>query len=244
MNLSKSWTIAQKDFSIFRRKRSIVYSLLAFPMGIALGLSAVLWLVVHRGDATYAQLGPLMDAFAFFFTISTTTISTSLAAYSIVGEKAEKSLEPLLATPTTDGEILLGKVIAAFLPTIVSTLMGAVVFMIIVDALSRPDLGYFFYPNWTVAVFLLVAAPLACLFSVELNVLVSSRVTDVRTAQQFGGLIVLPFAGLYVAGELQIIILDSTTLLKISAILLLADAVLFFLSRATFQREAILTQWR
>lgn len=244
MDLSKSWTITTKDFAVFRRKRSVIYGLVAFPLAIALGLPAVLALVVQRGSATYAQLTPLMDAFAFFFVINTVYLSTSLASYSIVGEKVEKSLEPLLATPTTDSEILLGKVLAAFVPTIASTLLGATVFMATVDALSAPDLGYLFFPNWTIAVFLLLAAPLACLFSVEANVIISSRVADIRTAQQFGGLIVLPFAGLYVLAEIQVITLDVLALLVLSAILVPADILLFFVSRATFRREAILTKWR
>ena len=244
MNLAKSWTIAAKDFSVFRQRKSVLYSLLGFPLGIAFGLPTVLWLVVTRADATYGDLIPLMDSFAFFFIVSTVTLATSLASYAIVGEKTEKSLEPLLATPTTDGEILLGKILAAFLPTIASTFLGAAVYMAIVDALSRPQLGYFFYPNGTIAVFLLLAAPLACLFSVEVNVWISERAVDVRAAQQFGGLVVLPFAALYVMGEIQIITLDAPTLLIVSAALVLLDVGLFFFCRATFRREEILTKWK
>jgi ABC-2 type transport system permease protein len=41
-----------------------------------------------------------------------------------------------------------------------------------------------------------------------------------------------------------LIILDTVTLIIISAILLAADSLLFYLSRATFQREEILTKWK
>jgi len=244
MNFDTSWTIASKDFAVFRQKRSIIVSLVAFPLGIALGLPAVIGLVVSRDHASYAALGPLIDSFAFFFVVETVVLSTNLASYSIVGEKVEKSLEPLLATPVTDSEILLGKTLAAFLPTMGATFLGAGVFMGAIDALSRPQLGYFYYPNWSIAVFLLLVAPLACLFSVEVNVLISAQVSDVRAAQQFGGLLVLPFAGLYVLGEIQVITLDAPTLLLLSAILIIIDVVLFFLSRATFRREEILTRWK
>ena len=245
MDLGNSWTIATKDLSIFRKKKSILYSLVAFPLGVALGLPAVIWLVVEKHSAvSYAMLIPLFNAFSFFFMIGTVALATGMASYSIVGEKVEKSLEPLLATPTTDGEVLLGKALAAFLPTIASTYLGATIFMVFIDALSRQQLGYLFYPNWTIAVFLLLATPLACLFSVELNVIFSARVTDVRGAQQFGGLIVLPFMGLYVLGEIGSISLDAPTLLVISAVLFLVDVILFFISKATFRREEILTKWK
>jgi len=94
------------------------------------------------------------------------------------------------------------------------------------------------------AVFLLLATPLACLFSVELNVIFSARVTDVRAAQQLGGLIVLPFMALYVLGEISIIPLDAPAILVISAILFLVDVILFFISTTTFRRKEILTQWK
>jgi hypothetical protein len=95
-----------------------------------------------------------------------------------------------------------------------------------------------------VALILLVLIPLTVVFSVELNVLVSARVNDVRTASQIGGLIVLPFGAVYVLSEIRLISLDITTLAMISAIILFADVVLFYLSRAAFQREEILTKWK
>lgn len=244
MNVSKSWTIARKDFSVFRQKKTVLYTLIAFPLAVSIGLPTVLALVVHRGQATYSQLASLTDAFGFFFMITAVTVSTGLAAYSIVGEKVDRSLEPLLATPTEDSEILLGKILASFLPSIASTALGTSVFMVYVDILSRPQLGYYLYPNWTMGVVLLIAAPLACLFSVEANVLVSTRVSDIRTAQQFGGLLVLPFAALYVMGEIRVLTLDEPTLLLISGALAVVDLVLFPLTRAAFRREDILTRWK
>ena len=244
MNFSKSWTIATKDFAIFRQKKTILYTLLAFPLGASLGLPTVLALVVRRKQATFAELVPLTDAFAFFFMIMAVVLATSLAAYSIVGEKTERSLEPLLATPTEDSEILLGKILASFLPSFAATVLGASIFMVFVDLLSRSDLGYYLYPNWTMGAFLLVAAPLACLFSVEVNVLVSTQVSDLRAAQQFGGLLVLPFAALYVMGEIRVLTLNEPTILQVAAGLAVIDVVLFPLMRAAFRREEILTRWK
>ncbi len=92
---------------------------------------------------------------------------------------------------------------------------------------------------------LLLLIPLALLMSVQVNVIISSRVTDVRAGQQLGALAVIPFAGLYVSGELNLINLgDTSNLLIIVAALLVVDVLLFFVSRATFRREEILTKWR
>jgi hypothetical protein len=81
--------------------------------------------------------------------------------------------------------------------------------------------------------------------SVLMNIIISSRVTDIRAGQQLGALAVLPFAGLYVSGELDLINLGvASNLLIIAAALLVVDVLLFFVSRATFRREEILTKWK
>jgi ABC-2 type transport system permease protein len=238
------WTVATKDFSLLRTKKSIVYTLVAFPLGMALGLPAVVWLVEMRQAISFVTLFPLFNAFNFFFIIVASVLPAGMASYSIVCEKVEKSLEPLLATPATDGEILLGKSLASFLPSIGATYFGAAIFMVLIDVITHQQLGYLFYPNWNAGVFILLATPLACLFSVELNVIISARVSDVRTANQFGALLVIPFGALYVLGEINVVQLTANNLLIISAVLLLVDALLFFASRSTFRREEILTRWK
>lgn len=245
MDVQTVWTIASKDFATLRRKKSILYTIFAFPIAIAIGLPTIIWLVLQRNPTIMvSDLFPLFEAFNFLFIILASSIPVGIASYSLAGEKIEKSLEPLLATPATDDEILLGKSVAAFLPSVGSTYFGATLFMIVIDIITYPQVGYLYYPNWDTIVFILLATPLASLFSIELIVIVSSRVTDVRTANQFGGLLVLPFAALYVLGEINVVVLNANTLLIISAILLLVDALLFFVSRATFRREEILTKWK
>jgi ABC-2 type transport system permease protein len=245
MDLENVWTVTMKDFSVLRNKKSIIYTMVAFPLGMAIGLPAVVWLVEMRNaDLSFVTLFPLFNAFDFFFIIVATMLPVGMASYSIVGEKVEKSLEPLLATPATDGEILLGKSLPSFLPSIAATYFGAAIFMVLIDVITHQQLGYLFYPNWDAGVFLLVATLLACLFSIEINVIVSARVNDVRAANQFGGLLVIPFAALYVLGEINIVSLNANNLLILSAVLLFVDVILFFVSRSTFRREEILTKWK
>lgn len=248
MELSKSWIIAAKDFKEFRKKKNIIYALVAVPLIIAVLIPAVVTYSGHRNGGTGippAELTVLLPAFLFFYVIIAAYIPTPIASYTIVGEKMEKSLEPLLATPTTDSEILLGKGIAAFLPPLGAVWGGSVVFMILMDLATDSKLGYYYFPNADTAVTLFLLAPFAILLSVEMNVIISSRVTDVRAGQQMGVLTILPFAGLYLAGELDLINLGTTSnLLIIAGVILVADVLLFFLSRVTFRREEILTRWK
>ena len=150
----------------------------------------------------------------------------------------------LLATPTSDGEILLGKSIAAFLPAIIASYAGTTIYMVLIDRVAYSTLGYLYYPNWDIAVTLVLLTPLSVVMSVELSVIASARVSDVRAASQLGSLMFLPFIGLYIAGEIGLISLDINNLLIISAVVAVLDLVFFRISTATFRREEILTKWK
>jgi ABC-type Na+ efflux pump permease subunit len=245
MNLRHSWIIAAKDFKVFIRKRMVLYTAVILPLLLSVLFPLVIEFSGRKsGGIPASYLPTLLDAFAWFFVIIPAIIPAPIASYSIVGEKIEKSLEPLLATPTTDGEILLGKSIAAFLPAIVATYAGASIYMALIDAVTYSKLTYLYYPNWQIAVILLLLAPLVALLSIELNVITSSRVNDVRTAGQLGGLMFVPFMGIYLAGEMGLITLDTNTLLIIAGVVAVLDLVLFRISTSIFQRDQILTKWK
>jgi len=247
VRLSKSWIIAAKDFKTYRKKKNIIYALFVVPFLVAILITAVIGYVGTKGTSrtSPAELVVLLPAFLFVYVILGAYLATPISSYTIVGEKVEKSLEPLLATPTTDSEILLGKGIAAFLPPLAAIWGGSVLFMVLMDLTTEGELGYYYFPGSNTALVLLLLIPLALLMSVLVNIIVSSRVTDVRTGQQLGALTIIPFAGLYLSGELNLIDLgDTSNLLIIVAALLIVDVLLFFVSRATFRREEILTKWK
>jgi ABC-2 type transport system permease protein len=245
MRFSQAWTIARHDMRLFRQRRGILAGLVAFPIGVGIGFPILVGLVIiPRGgpDAT-SFLPNLINAFSFWFVIGAASLPTTVASYSIVGEKVSKSLEPLLATPSTDGEIIVGKALAAFIPTILGTLAGSAIFQTFMDIETRGALGYLYYPNWTMTVILLVLMPLVAVLAIEASVVISSRVTDVRSAQQYAGLIFLPLIFLYIASEVSLT-LDVTNLLYIGGAFAIVVAVLSYAALRAFRRDEILTRWR
>jgi ABC-type Na+ efflux pump permease subunit len=248
VRLSKAWVVAEKDLAIFRKKKSIIYSIVIFAVLASVGLPLTLQFgtarTVEGAGIPASDLPTVIGGFSFFFIIGAATLPTAIASYSLVGEKIQKSLEPLLATPTTDGEILLGKAMAAFIPPMAGTYIGAIIFMVLIDRITYPILGYLYFPNWDMGIILFLLAPLASILSIELDIIVSSRVNDVRTAQQVGGIVALPFVGIYALGQAGALSLNAGNLLIISAIVLIVDVALFYLSRATFRREEIFTKWK
>lgn len=245
MNLTDIRTIAAKDLWVALHRRATVITLLLFPLLAALGLNAVLRFSGQRsGGIPAGRLPSLLDAFLFFFVIGAATLPTGIAAYSLVGEKVERSLEPLLATPARDTDILLAKSLAALLPPITASWLGAVLFMVLADAQTHTKLGHAYFPNTSATLVVLLVMPLAAALAVMINVLVSSRTVDVRTAQQIGALPALPFAALYVLSEVGAITLTTTATLLVCAGLAVLVVAMFFAGRAIFNREEILTRWR
>lgn len=92
-------------------------------------------------------------------------------------------------------------------------------------------------------VIVLIAAPLAALLAIEASVVISSAATDIRLAQQYSGLVTVPFFFVYIAAEVTLG-LDAVTLLLISGVMALAAAGLYFVNLRTFRRDEILTRWK
>jgi ABC-2 type transport system permease protein len=244
MRISKAWIITLKDIKVVLRKRYAIYSLVAFAIIISIGLPVVLHLVITRhAGAGNIRVVDLMNAFSFFYVLGGAMLPTLLASYSLVGEKIEKSLEPLLATPITDSELLLGKSIAAFIPSVGALYIGIIIYMILSDLLTHGTLGYYYFPNWNIALIMLVLMPLMIILSIEWSVIVSSRASDPRSAQMQGLFIIIPLAVIYVATEVGAITLNTTTLWIIAGAALVLDIVLYYFSTKIFQREEILTKW-
>ena len=239
MRMQKSWVIATKDFNIFLKKKRILYTLIILPLLLSIGLPLAI-----AGITKTAEIIVLLNAFSYFYIILAYILPSTLASYSILGEKLEQSLEPLLATPTTDSELLFGKVITSFLPCVGIIYAGSIIFMVLSDLFSYNTIGYLFFPNWSMAFILLLAVPLSAVLSIQLNVIISSKVNDVRTANQLGMILFIPFIAVYILLETNVVSLNIINLIAISIILLVADAVLFYINKAIFNRDEILTKWK
>jgi ABC-type Na+ efflux pump permease subunit len=245
MRLWKSWVVAQKDFGVFRKNKYIFYSIVAMPILFGVVIPLAMLLTIPANDpVALAQIPFIINLVTMYFVVLAVMLPTVIASYSFVGEKIEKSLEPLLATPTTDSELLFGKSLSALLPSLGATYAGAAVFLIIADVWSMSQLGTMILPNFSWAITLFVMAPLACVLSVESNIIISARVNDVRAAQQLGGLVVMPIILILILGSSTNFLPPEQLALLMSGAIAIADVAFFYLSKATFRREEILTKWK
>jgi ABC-2 type transport system permease protein len=169
--------------------------------------------------------------------------SMSVAAFSVIGEKQARTLEPLLATPITTFELLTAKVLASLLPALGLTLLTFGIYLAGTAVLARPGVfSILLTPRSLAVVFLL--GPLAALAALQLAVCVSSRVNDPRSAQQIGALIILPLAALLVTQLTGAVTLTLPVIVTMSAGLAVLNAALMRFGITLFDRESILTRWK
>lgn len=185
----------------------------------------------------------MLQQFLMLFLLTPITGAMALAAHSVVGEKQARTLEPLLATPITTIELLVAKVLGALIPTLAITLAGVAVYGLGIAATAAPGVAS---AMATLRTFILVflVAPAAALTSLQAALIISSRVNDPRTAQQFGVLIILPLTGLMVAQFAGALWLSPAALTMIGVALFGVWILLTLVSAAVFDRESILTRWR
>jgi ABC-2 type transport system permease protein len=185
----------------------------------------------------------LFQFFAVMLVLIPVTSSMSLAAYSVVGEKQARTLEPLLVTPITTFELLGAKVLGAFLPSIALTAVSYIVYVLMTVIFARPGVAGILLGARSIAT-VFVLGPLAALAALQMAVCVSSRVNDARTAQQIGVLVILPIPGLLVGQLLGALTLSVPVIASIALGLLAINAGLIWLAIALFDRETILTRWK
>ncbi|HEY6958040.1 MAG TPA: ABC transporter permease subunit [Candidatus Limnocylindria bacterium] len=194
-------------------------------------------------DPTEAVQGFIATYFLILFMLIPTVVPLTMAIYSVIGEKSARTLEPLLAAPVGVGELLFAKSLASTVPSVIVTWIAYAVYLASVTSLgSHAAVNAVLAPRWVLAIVVMV--PLLTLLSVNLGILISTRVNDVRVAQQIGGLVVVPVVGLGIAQVTGRVVIDNEAFIEFTAALLVLDAAVFVLARLAFQRENILSRWR
>jgi len=185
----------------------------------------------------------IFQQFVLLLVLTPVAGSMSVAAYTVIGEKQARTLEPLLATPITTLELLGAKVLAALLPAMALAAGCFGVYLLGIVLFAHPGVAStLLTPRPLAIVFLL--GPLSSLAALQLAVCVSSRVNDARSAQQIGALIILPIAGLLVAQLTGTAVLTLSSIVLIALALIVLNVALMRLGVALFDRESILTRWK
>ena len=270
MNRRRVAAVVGKEWAEVVRNRTLVWSyaavaalLLAMPLVLAFvlvdavaadlrsdpGAEEVLRLLERRIPALAAL--PAREQMQVFllrqmvplYLILPVLGAMSIATYSVVGEKTSRSLEPLLVTPLTAGELLFSKSLAAAVPSVAGAWLTFGLFAAATLALGGPRVAALVTDGAAWLTILLIG-PLFALLGIGAGVLVSARAKDPRSAQQIGSLVLLPLIALVVAQVAGAFLLSPLWVLAGAAFLAVLVALLFRWGVRLFDRERIFSDWR
>jgi len=244
-----------------RKNNELLWSMMALPAILVLAPTLVVFAYVHRPDdpnlrlmAQYYDVSVdaadaarflvnkvLIDWFAVYL-IMPVFVPILISSNAVAGEKERRTLEPLLASPVTPLELLVGKSLASLVPSFAICVVAFLGLCVTVDFVAWDVVQGPLLPNamWLFGVF--VIAPLFAFFGNGVSVVISARVGDARLAQQLSGLFVLPLVGLaggQFAGWLKAGVGYYAAL---GALVLLLDLGLIVAARRLFDRERMMSR--
>lgn len=169
--------------------------------------------------------------------------SSVIASDSFAGEKERKTIEALLATPLTDAELFLGKVLVAFIPATIITFASFALYSTVVDVLGAGMFnGAILLPNQVWLTMIIGLAPMIALTSIGLTVTISAKVRGFREAQQISVILIAPILGLVFGQISGTIFLGPNVLYALIGAFALVDVLVFYVGVRSFKREEILSK--
>ena len=140
----------------------------------------------------------LVYLFAPMYLIVPLMVASVIAADAFAGEKERRTLEALLYTPTTDRELLVGKLLVGFVPALAVAWGGFLLYAGVANAAAWPVMGQIFFPTPCGGCWRCGWHPPSPPSGLGATVLVSARVNTFQEAYQIGGVVVLPIVVLVV----------------------------------------------
>ncbi len=181
--------------------------------------------------------------FAPFFLIIPLMASSVIASDSFAGEKERKTIEALLATPLSDSELFLGKILVSFIPSMIVTTVSFLTYSTVVNIVSiRLFDGRFLLPNLIWIMLIAGLAPTLALTSIGLTVMISSRVKGFREAQQISAVLLVPILALLFGQFSGVIILGPVMVAAMIGLFAGIDIMVFNVGVRIFKREEILSR--
>ena len=230
--------IVRKELRDYRRNRFIVGTMTIMPLiFVALPITDLFKL---SSDASASKLDALVGLTVLYLLLIPAMVPASVAAYAVVGEREQGTLEPVLTTPVRREEFLLGKALAALIPTILISYGMYGIFLGAVAAFGHQNVASDIFQAPRILAQLLFT-PLLAGWSIWAGIAISARSSDVRVAQQLGSLASLPPLAITSLMGFGVIQPTLTLALILGAALLVVDVFAWRLVSTMFNRERLIT---
>ncbi len=227
--------ILRKELREYRRNRSMTIGMAIIPVVFAIQP------LLNVFSLNSAASGPLKHEHVLLYMLGIPALVPSLiAAYSVVGERQQGTLEPVLTTPIRREELLLGKALAALLPSIAVAYAVYGVVLGCIELFADPSVAHALVrPPDLIAQ--LIFTPLIAGWSIWLAMLISTRSNDIRVAQQLATLASLPTIAVTTLVAFNVIKATLPVALIAGVALVALNRVAWRVVSAAFDRERLIT---
>ena len=250
MALGKSILVARADLRMAMKVKMVKYSLvMTTAMAPIMIVALVLLLALSAPAAAVAIIAMLDPMLSPMIGIMSIIPATMISANALVGEREQNTLEPLLCTPLTDRELLVGKVLSSFIPSLALLLSSVIVTeAATIVILTSVGVQAVLVPGISSLFLLLVAAPILLVAVVSVMILISGRVKRVYEAYQSSGAIlivfmipmILPMMSMSDVGsvDMNLVWLSNTVTLVIASVLAVITCAL---AASRFNRDKMVS---
>jgi ABC-type transport system involved in multi-copper enzyme maturation permease subunit len=227
--------IIRKELREYRRNRSIVVTMAVLPL---IFLVQPLLEILSLGASSASSLAgkePLIYLLAV-----PAIVPGALAAYAVVGERTQGTLEPVLTTPIRREEFLLGKALAVLIPTLVISYVVLGVAAGVIALFSDSSVASMVLRGPEVLAVVLFT-PLLSAWSIWVAIAISTRASEVRVAQQLSVVTALPAIAVTTLISVGVIHATNRLAFGLAALLLVADSRGWRIVARLFDRERLIT---
>lgn len=178
--------IRRKEFREYRRNGNLVFATAILPLIFLIQPVIQVFTLPTSASMTLRHEHSLVYMLAI-----PVLVPAVLASYAVVGERLQGTLEPVLTTPVRPEELLLGKAMAAFVPSVFVAYAVFALFVAIVEFFARAAVASAVIQGPDLLAQLLFT-PLLASWSIWVGIAISARSSDPRTATQISVLMSLP----------------------------------------------------
>jgi ABC-type Na+ efflux pump permease subunit len=231
--------VVRKELRDYRRKRSIVVTMIVLP--VLFLLQPVIAIFLAPPSASGSALDKSVALPLLYLLLIPVITPSTLAAYAVVGEREQGTLEPLLTTPIRRQEFILGKAAAVMIPTLALSYTVIGLFLAAVWLFAKPVIASSVFHQGPVLLALVLFTPLLAGWAIVAGMAVSVRASEVRVAQQLGMLASFPLLGVVVLLAIGVIQPTFTVAVLFAAGLLAIDVLALRMISRMFDRERLVT---
>ena len=230
--------VVYKEVREFSRNRFVIGTMAVLPLVFL--ITPMITLFKVPASASGPQIKAAVGVISLLLLIVPLVIPPVISAYSVVGERVQETLEPVLTTPVRADELLLGKAAAAFVPSVaISYVLYVIVIVFVRLAAAHVVVDVVWHAPEMLAQVLFT--PLLAAWSIWVGIGISTRSTDVRVAQQLATLAGLPLLAFTSLISFQVITPTVPLAVGLALALLALDAIAWRVVSRLFDPERLVT---